>query len=241
MNWFLDLKFLVCVLSFFLRLHAHRLWAVLWLHQVCHWTERALPRVKRCPASNRCPIQTRSKVQPPVYCCHWLWKTATRLQHQLIWFYNCAWWVQTCMCCFSILYDRLMCLLKCDVWVTQASGGGKPGDGIVREAAYWGPAENQEEVERGERRQTGAALLQVSTQTRTEIWFVKLCIHMVLDYECLLAIDGRRQALNHLFPYQYFCLWLKCILPHVSRARTSYLYVCVRTRFNSCSNIYNKG
>lgn len=53
-------------------------------------------------------------------------------------------------------------LLKSDVWVTQASGGRELGDGILREAAYRGPAENQEEVERGERRQTGATLLQVS-------------------------------------------------------------------------------
>ncbi len=55
-----------------------------------------------------------------------------------------------------------MFLLRSDVWVTQASRGGELGDGVLREAAYRGPAENQEEVERRERHQTGAALLQVS-------------------------------------------------------------------------------
>lgn len=40
------------------RLHAHRLWAVLWLHQVCHRTERSLPRAERRAAPRRHPVQT---------------------------------------------------------------------------------------------------------------------------------------------------------------------------------------
>lgn len=51
------------------------------------------------------------------------------------------------------------CVVKIGVFVHQAPGGGELGDGFLREAAHRGPAENQEKVERGERHQTGAALL----------------------------------------------------------------------------------
>lgn len=77
------------------------------------------------------------------------------------------------MCC-------CVCLLKSDVWVTQTSGGGELGDGFLREAAYRGPAEIQEEVERGERHQTGATLLQVSTNARNQM-YKTLCMHKEKD------------------------------------------------------------
>lgn len=51
--------------SLLARLYAHRLWAVLRLHQICHWTQWTLPWAEGCSAPNRCPIQARSEVQ------HW--------------------------------------------------------------------------------------------------------------------------------------------------------------------------
>lgn len=45
-------------------------------------------------------------------------------------------------------------LLKSDTWLMQIPGRRKPGNGVFREAAYRRSAANQEEVERGEQRQT---------------------------------------------------------------------------------------
>lgn len=57
------------------RLHAHRLWALLRLHQVCHWTKWALSWVKRCLAADGCQIQTWSKVQHHI--CTWHYELLT--------------------------------------------------------------------------------------------------------------------------------------------------------------------
>lgn len=65
-----------------------------------------------------------------------------------------------------------MCLLKSNFWVKQVSWGGELGDGFLREAAYRGSTENQEEVERGERHQTGATILQVRTKKYVHTFFL---------------------------------------------------------------------
>lgn len=115
------------------RLHAHRLRAVLWVHQVCHWTERTLPRAERRAAPHRHPLQAWSKVGSWLPFC----MLPNRLVHWKSW-------------------------LKSDTWPPQIPGRRKPGNGVFREAAYRRSAENQEEVERGQQRQTGAVLLQVN-------------------------------------------------------------------------------
>lgn len=48
--------------SSLLRLHAHWLWALLRLHQVCYRTQRVMPWTKRRPTKNWCSIQTRPEV-----------------------------------------------------------------------------------------------------------------------------------------------------------------------------------
>lgn len=201
-------QFVFVLFPFLVRLHAHRLWAVLWLHKVRHWTERTLPRVERCSDPYRCPIQARSKVWDWILNC--LYAAATICKRVLlptneiaasvillvilcfVWRVQTEWLFKFC----NAHVVSMTSLLKSDVWVTQASGGGELGDGILREAAYRGPAENQEEVERGERRQTGATLLQVSGETRnmyTQSFYpaVKPYVHMVLFINVSHCETGR--------------------------------------------------
>lgn len=78
LNVFLDDLFL------FARLYAHGLWAVLWLYQVCHWTEWALPWTKRRITAYRCPIQARSKVELHLLADMLLKKHLSFVMHILI-------------------------------------------------------------------------------------------------------------------------------------------------------------
>lgn len=101
--------------------------------------------------------------------------------------------------------------------MSQVSGGGEPGDGIIWEAAYRGPAANQEEVEGGERHQARAVLLQVRpeihiflSQPRSHMYTL-LCLHMWLTVQTtscspLWAVARHGHALNYLFIYQHLSL-----------------------------------
>lgn len=109
-GWFFSFVF------FPTRLHAHRLWAVLRLHQVCHWTERTLSWAERCSSPHRYQIQAWSKV-------HWVPRVLSLR-----------------------LSDVMLSLLKGDMRVPQVPGGGELGDGVLREAANRRPAEKQEKM-----------------------------------------------------------------------------------------------
>lgn len=77
----LILSFLFTLFPLLVRLHAHKLWAVLRLHQVRYWTEWALPRVERCSAPYRRPIQARSKVQHDILSCQYA--AATKFENKM--------------------------------------------------------------------------------------------------------------------------------------------------------------
>lgn len=79
-----DKLFVTFLFPFRCRLHAHGLRTVLWLHQVRHWTEWALPRVERCSAPHRCPIQAWSKVQHPTLS--YKYAAATEYKKNCYWF-----------------------------------------------------------------------------------------------------------------------------------------------------------
>lgn len=123
------------------RLHAHRLRALLRLHQVCHRAERTLPRAERRAAPHGHPVPTRSKVRPRL----------------------------------PLARFAAAGLLKSDSWLlVQIPGRRKPGNGVFGEAAHRRSAENQEEAEGGEQRQTRAVLLQVNTDsTNTDMFLDK--------------------------------------------------------------------